>query len=189
MRQGMDERELMRRIADLPREIAPATDPWAAIAARIEQAGKRHSHSGSAPVWIWRAVAATLVVALAAGLLFGPRWDGAPTPPAGPEVATPAAGDFHLPASLAANEAEYQAAFREFIAVGRARPGLSAQTIDRIEAGWADLRETENALTAALEKSPDNDFLAARMMELRARQLGFLQQLAALDQDYRRLTT
>ena len=50
------------------------------------------------------------------------------------------------------------------------------------------MREMENALTAALEESPDNAFLAARMMELRARQLGFLQQLAALDQDYRRLT-
>lgn len=190
MKQGMDERELLRQIADLPREIAPATDPWPAIAARIARAEKRRVGGGPAPVWLWRAVAATLVVALAAGLLFGPRWDGAPTAPAGPAVATtPAAGDYRLPASLAANEAEYQAAFREFIAVGRARPGLSAQTIDRIEAGWADMREMENALTAALEESPDNAFLAARMMELRARQLGFLQQLAALDQDYRRLTT
>ena len=187
MRRSMDERELLRRIADLPREIEPAIDPWPQIAARIEKAGERRAGSGPAP-WLWRAAAATLVVALAAGLLFGPRWDGAPTAPAGPAVATPAAGDYHLPASLAANEAEYQAAFREFIAVGRARPALSDLTIDRIEAGWADMREMENALTAALEESPDNAFLAARMMELRARQLGFLQQLAALDQDYRRLT-
>lgn len=189
MKQSLDERELSRRIADLPREIEPATDPWPAIAARIEQAEKRRAGGGRAPIWLWRAVAATLVMALAAGLLFGPRWDGASAIPAGPAVATPAAGDFRLPASLAANEAEYQAAFREFIAVGRARPGLSAQTIDRIEAGWADMREMENALTAALEESPDSAFLATRMMELRARQLGFLQQLAALDQDYRRLTT
>ena len=189
MKHRLDEHELLRRIADLPREIEPATDPWSAIAARIEQAEERHVGSDSAPVWLWRAAAATLVVALAAGLLFGPRWDGAPTTPAGPAVAAPAAGELRLPASLAANEAEYQAAFREFIAVGRARPGLSAQTIDRIEAGWADMLDTENALTAALQESPDNAFLAARMMELRARQLGFLQQLAALDQDYRRLTT
>jgi hypothetical protein len=189
MKRSVDERELLRRIAELPRAIEPATDPWPAIAARIGKAGNRRAGNGTAPAWLWRAAAATLVVALAAGLLFGPRWDGAPTTPAGPAVATPAAGDFRLPASLAANETEYQAAFREFIAVGQARPGLSAQTIDRIEAGWADMREMENALTAALEESPGNAFLAARMMELRARQLGFLQQLAALDQDYRRLTT
>jgi hypothetical protein len=185
MKHGVDERELLRRLAELPREIEPATDPWPAIAKRIEQAEKRRVGGGPAPAWLWRAVAATLVVALAAGLLFGPRWNGGPATPA----ATHAAGDFRLPASLAANEAEYQAAFREFIAVGRARPGLSAQTIDRIEADWADMREMENALTAALEESPENAFLAERMMELRARQLGFLQQLAALDQDYRRLTT
>lgn len=189
MRKSVDERELLRRIASLPKEIKPATDPWPAIEARIDRGGKRHIGGGPAPVRWWSAAAAMLVVALAAGLLLGPRWDGAPTAPAGPSVATPTTGDFHLPASLAANEVEYQAAFREFIAVGRARPGLSAQTIDRIEAGWADLREMESELTAALEQSPDNAFLAARMMELRARQLGFLQQLAALDQDYRRLTT
>lgn len=189
MRKSVDERELLRRIADLPKAIEPATDPWPAIEARIDEAGERRAGGGRAPLRWGRAAAAMLVVALAAGLLFGPRWDGAPTAPTGPDVAMPATGDVRLPASLAANEAEYQAAFREFIAVGRARPGLSEQTIDRIEAGWADLREMENELTAALEESPDNAFLAARMMELRARQLGFLQQLAALDQDYRRLTT
>lgn len=189
MRKSVDERELLRRIADLPKAIEPATDPWPAIEARIGRDGRRHPGGRPATVRWWGAVAAMLVVAVAAGLVLGPRWDGAPTAPAGPSVAMPAPGDLRLPASLAANEAEYQAAFREFIAVGRARPGLSAQTIDRIEAGWADMREMESELTAALEQSPDNAFLAARMMELRARQLGFLQQLAALDQDYRRLTT
>jgi hypothetical protein len=189
MKKSVGEQELLRRIADLPREIEPRNDPWPAIAARIDRIAERRPGSGGARAWLWRAAAASLVVALAAGLLIGPRLGDLPTVTPGDTVASSAAGDLRLPATLAANEAEYQAAFREFITVGRARQGLSPQTIDRIEAGWADLRDTEDALTAALAESPGNAFLTARMMELRARQLGFLQQLAALDQDYRRLTT
>lgn len=188
MRRTVDEKELLRRIENLPREIEPRNDPWPAIAARIDETRKRRVVRAPA-AWLWRAAAASVVVALAAGLLLGPRWGEVPIDPAGNAVATPSNVDIGLPASLAANEAEYQAAFKEFIAVGRARPGLSTQTIARIEAGWADLRETESALTAALAESPESSFLVDRMMELRARQLGFLQQLAALDMDYRRLTT
>jgi hypothetical protein len=188
MKYTVDEQELLRRIADLPREIPPQNDPWPAIEARIGDERERRRGSGSTGAWWLRAAAASVAVALAAGLLFGPRWGDMQTAPAGPAVATAGTGEFRLPASLAASEAEYQAAFREFIAVGRARPGLSPQTIDRIEAGWADLRDTEDALTAALANTPGNAFLTERMLELRARQLGFLQQLAAIDQDYRRLT-
>lgn len=188
MKREVDEKELLRRIAELPREIPPPHDPWPAIAARIHRTDRRSTRSGPG-AWLWQAAAASLVVAVAAGLLLGPRWGEPPPSPEISAVAKPEAGDWRLPASLAASEAEYQAAFREFIAVGRARQGLSPETIQRIEAGWADLRATESALTAALEESPGNAFLTGRMMELRARQLGFLQQLAALDQDYRRLTT
>ena len=189
MKRTVGEQELLRRISDLPREIAPGNDPWPAIAARIDAAGSRRVRPAS-PAWIWRAaVAASLVAAIAAGLLLGPRWGGAPPAPVETAAVTPASEAPRVPPALAASEAEYQAAFREFVAVGGARPGLAPQTIDRIEAGWADLRATENALAAALSESPDNAFLAARMMELRARQLGFLQRLAALDQHYRRMTT
>jgi hypothetical protein len=54
--------------------------------------------------------------------------------------------------------------------------------------GWADLRTTEAALMAALEENPNNRFLNERMLELRARQLGFLKQLVSLDRKNRRLT-
>jgi hypothetical protein len=188
MKHTVDEQELLRRIADLPREIPPRNDPWPAIAGRIEGSRERRRGASATRAWWLRAAAASVAVALAAGLLFGPRWGDVETAPAGHAVATAGAGEFRLPASLAASEAEYQAAFREFIAVGRARPDLSPQTIDRIEAGWADLRDTEDALTAALADTPGNAFLTERMLELRARQLGFLQQLAEIDQDYRRLT-
>jgi hypothetical protein len=84
---------------------------------------------------------------------------------------------------------EYRAAFREFIAVGLARPNLSPRTIETIETGWADLRAAENELAAALAANPRDPFLNDRMLALRARQLDFLQQLALLDQNNRRLTT
>lgn len=189
MTENVGEKELLRRVAALPREIKPRNDPWPAIAARIGQAAVRRPGGSETRAWLWRAAAASLVVAVAAGLLLGPRWGSLPVTEPVDTVAMPAAGDLRLPASLAASEAEYQAAFREFITVGRARQGLPPKTIDRIESGWADLRDTEDALTAALVASPGNAFLTARMMELRARQLSFLKQLATLDQDYRRLTT
>ena len=187
MKHSVKEQELLRRIADLPREIPPQNDPWPAILARIEESRERSQGSGATGArWLF-AAAASVALALVAGLLFAPRWGDVPTAPGGNAAATPAASDFRVPASVAASEAEYQAAFREFITVGRTRPDLSPQTIERIEAGWADLRDTEDALTAALADTPGNTFLTERMMELRARQLGFLQQLAAIDQDYRRL--
>jgi len=188
MKRTLDEQELLRRIGELPREIPPPNDPWPAIAARIDREDRRTAGNGSR-TWLWQAAAASLVVAVAVGLLLGPRWGGLPQAPQTSAAARADASDLRLPASLVASEAEYQAAFREFITVGRARQGLSPETIQRIEAGWADLRAAEDALTSALAESPGNAFLTGRMMELRARQLGFLQQLAALDQDYRRLTT
>jgi hypothetical protein len=72
--------------------------------------------------------------------------------------------------------------------VGQARPRLSPRTIATLETGWADLRAAENALAMALAANPEDLFLRDRLLELRARQLGFLQQLASLDQNNRRLT-
>jgi hypothetical protein len=60
--------------------------------------------------------------------------------------------------------------------------------VEKIERTWADLRITETALTGALEENPGDLFLNERMLELRARQLGFLKQLVTLDRNNRRLT-
>jgi hypothetical protein len=137
-----------------------------------------------------------VLLALVAGLLLGPRLADRPGPESGNGNGIGIGMDSaradrevpRLPANLAASEAEYQAAFREFITVGQARSNLSQQTIAQIETGWADLRAAENALEAALAANPDDRFLNNRMFELRARQLGFLQELAYLDQSNRRLT-
>ena len=188
----ISEQELLRRIADLPRDVSPPNDPWTALSARLDPRASQLSAAAGARGWALRAAAAALVLAVIGGVVLGPRLSGQLETGTTASVAATQqrAGQQarRLPATLAASEAEYRAAFREFIAVGQARPSLSAQTIATIETGWADLRETESALAAALALNPDDPFLNRRMLELRARQLGFLQQLASLDQSNRRLT-
>lgn len=192
MTNSLEERELLQRIADLPREIRPQNDPWAAISARLGHPGSERRERFSRRGWMPWAAAASLALALAAGLLLGPRLTESPLFEPGSKVVlelhAPAPESHQIAVTLAASEAEYQAAFREFIAIGHARPSLSPQTIATIESGWADLRETESALAAALAVNPDDRFLSDRMLELRARQLGFLRELASLDQSNRRLT-
>jgi len=93
-----------------------------------------------------------------------------------------------LAGALNASEFEYQAAFREFISVGESRENLPQKAVQNLVAGWADLRAAETALTEALRENPGNEFLSAKMLELRSRQLDFLQQIASLDQNSRRKT-
>lgn len=188
--QGQDT-ELLKRIGELPREIRPARDPWPEIAARIQSPAQRPARTRG-PRWAMLGAAASLVLALAAGWMLAPRWAGETVPEsaaprvAATEVTAPSLAG--LPAAVAASEAEYQAAFREFIPVGAARSSLSPQTVAHIETGWADLRAAEQRLALALKANPNDPFLNDRMLELRARQLAFLQRLATLDMDNRRLT-
>jgi hypothetical protein len=130
------------------------------------------------------------VIAIAAGLLFSMQPNGLPVPGQDPlqKAHENGPGQGSLPGFLAASEAEYLAAFREFIPLGHSRSVLPLQTVEKIEMGWADLVSTETALAAALEKHPNDPFLNERMLELRARQLGFLKQLATLDSSNRRMT-
>ncbi len=203
MDERMDERQLLERLAGLPREIQPANDVWPAISARIagRPAGSRRIPFAAL------AIAASAVLAVAVGLVLGPRWASGPTA-AQPAVAVtaPASEAAAEPLlrtrkplwstretgatnqTLAASEAEYQAAFREFIGLGESQRNLSPATVQTIESSWAELQETERALQEALAANPDNRFLNQRMLELRARQLGFLKQLAALEQTTWRLT-
>ena len=89
---------------------------------------------------------------------------------------------------LVASELEYQAAFREFVSVGESREYLLPQTVEKLDAGWVDLREAEAAMTEALRQNPGNAFLSTKLLELRSRQIDFLMQIAALDQNNRRTT-
>jgi hypothetical protein len=189
MSQRIEDQELLQRIAQLPREIQPQNDPWESISARI---GQRRAASSRGRAWaLPAAAAATVALALVALSLLEPRGKELAAPATSPmlDATAAATGSQMFPVALASSESEYQAAFREFISVGRARPNLSQRTLETIETGWAELRAAENALARALEANPNDRFLNTRMLELRARQLGFLQQLASLDQSNRRLTT
>jgi hypothetical protein len=186
---GIGEQELLQRISALPREIPPGRDPWPDIAARIAAPSALRARL---PRWGMLAAAASLLLAVAAGWLLAPRWSGVGQPAEvslqlSASAANPRAVS-GLPGSVAASEAEYQAAFREFIPVGVTRANIAPQTVTLIESGWAELRDAERRLAAALEANPNDAFLNGRMLELRARQLGFLRRLATIDLENRRLT-
>jgi hypothetical protein len=179
MNAGMTERELLDRIARLPREILPPRDPWLAIAGRLDEPAP--PARAWAPGWLPRAVAALAVLAVALGVVFSGADRRAPAS-AGPALTLAA------PPMIAGSEAEYLAAFREFLPLGDARDALSAVTVATIEDSWSAMVRTEEALRVALAASPDDPFLNQRMLELRARQLGFLRQLAVLDHSNRRMS-
>ena len=194
MTQGIGEQELLRRIAELPREIRPGRDPWPEISARIAVSAAPSARVARLPRWslMGMGAAASVALALAIGWLLVSERDAAPVAPGSPSelVQTGVSPEAisGLRASLKASEAEYRAAFREFIPVGSARTSLSPQTVAVIETGWAEMRQTETELTVALAMRPNDPFLNDRLLQLRARQLGFLQRLATLDQNNRRMT-
>ncbi|NNK37241.1 MAG: hypothetical protein HKP03_02065 [Xanthomonadales bacterium] len=185
MTKRISEQELAERISRLPREISPSRDPWPDIQARISRPAEPRQRRGIAAVRGWRAVAAAALVAVAAGWLLGLPETQLQSPSMA-EAVVP--GQAVYPAVLASSEAEYLAAFREFIPVGRTREKLPDQALEQIESGWMELVDAENALASALESDPGDPFLNDRMLELRARQLGFLRQLATLELSNRRMT-
>jgi hypothetical protein len=187
MTRRISDRELTERLAALPREIRPEHDPWEDIRKRISRpaaaAASRRRFNRRPLV----AIAAAVMLAVTAGILFSLKTSE--TQVAGGDAQWAAAhGDSAWPRGLAVSEAEYLAAFREFIPVGHSRESLPAKAVEKIELGWADMQSAETALAAALKKNPDDNFLNNRMLELRARQLGFLKQLATLELSNRRLT-
>jgi hypothetical protein len=191
MKTSMSEQDLIRRLGDLPREISPARDPWPEISARIEAGSGKSAVSSGGRSWLPMAAAAAVLV-IVTGLFLGPLQTGSTGSPPLDNVRGPKAGGAQaaltLRGALAASESQYQAAFREFIPVEDSLGNLPPATIESIESGWAELNNTETVLTAALEQHPDDRFLNERMIELRARQLGFLKQLVRLDRSNRRMT-
>lgn len=130
-----------------------------------------------------RALAASVAVAFVAGLMFGRQESFSP-----PQPSTEVSASLAMLAATEATEREYQAAFREFIPVGTARSVLKSETIQNIEQSWVELQQAETALLAALHEYPGNSFLNQKLLDLRSQQLGFMQQLAVLDQFSRRRT-
>ncbi len=188
--QKLGERELLKRLEALPREIAPDRDVWPAIAQRIGQQDGLDRQQSSVRWWI-NALAASVAVVFVAGFLIGRQWDTVAAPVQLRSVSsnqTQAAWGGSMTGVLTASEREYQAAVREFISVGVSSGNLPRQALENLTAAWAALSAAETALTVALKDNPGNSFLGTKMLELRSRQLDFLKQIAALDQSSRRTT-
>jgi hypothetical protein len=178
----MNEQELLKQISKLPREVRPENDPWLQISRRLDE---EDGSAGRTASRVMRAVAAIAVVSVTAAVLFNAPWRA---PAGAPEPSGSLAGIPFAQPLFASSEAEYRAAFKEFITVGESRPALPPPAVVTIESGWAEMRQAEQALATALAGNPDNPFLNERMLELRSRQLSFLRQLAVIDHSNRRMT-
>lgn len=176
-----NDQQLQEALARLPREITPQRDPWPDIEARLAAREARGVRAVSGNRGL-RALAASVAVAFVAGLLFGRQSVVEETPGA----VEPVAGNLTLQAALEASEREYQAAFREFIPVGVSRSVLETQAIQHIESTWVEMQQAEAALMSALREYPENAYLNQKLLDLRQQQLGFMKQLATLDQASRR---
>jgi hypothetical protein len=191
-RRSLSETELLSQLAQLPREMTPDNDGWGEVSAGIDQVrassstdGFTDSRKGRHSKLQGLALVATVVIAFAVGILTGQQLNESPLTPD-----TQSAGRVLHPdpiyfETLAATERVYQAAFREFVSVGPSPLNMPPKTMEQIEQGWQVMRETETALTSALNNFPANPFLIDKMMDLRKRQLAFLQQVADIDQNNR----
>lgn len=130
----MNDEELDRGLAALPRAISPASDLWPEIAARVN---RRRPHTAR-PVVV-PAIAAALTVAVALGLVFTrPSADGG-------IVIDPA----------------LRSAFADVVGT---RDDLDDETVTRLRGQQAAALETIERLTAALEERPDDTDLQRQLL-------------------------
>jgi len=185
MNKLVDEHELSRRLAALPREIVPQQDVWPRISARIARpaAVSRLAATGFRR---WPlAGAASFVLILSMALLLKGQWHSASITPEIPDavnLSTLAAGRPDLPVSSVTGELEYQAALKEFMALSAVSGRSESPEPAWFDQGWGTLHRIELELTAALRAEPDNGFLKSRLADLRARQIELLRQIASVEQ-------
>ena len=86
-------------------------------------------------------------------------------------------------------EAEYVAAFREYLAIQPTPDPELLLAPDWIRATGGVLREAEMELAAALELAPQDPLLQQRMASLRAQQLDWFKRMAAVERNSRRIST
>jgi len=189
---SLSEAELLSQLGQLPREMAPDNDGWVAVSAGIDRVrassnsdGFNDSLKGRRSRLQGLALVATVVIAFAAGIITGRQLDDFPVIPDTQSAGPALHPDPMYFETLVATERVYQAAFREFVSVGPSPLNMLPKTMEQIEQGWEVMRETETALTSALNNFPASPFLIDKMMDLRKRQLAFLQQVADIDQNNR----
>lgn len=184
----MERENRLPEIDDLPRAFEPARDLWPAISAALPErsAGTASRQPAVRRGWGLGAVAASVAVAFLAGLLFGRQAPPPVMPAPGLSLAEAAAPS--MVAALEAVEIEYAASYKGFRPLMLEPWIFEARTTEQLRASWASMQETGIALKAAMEEHPDNPFLGAKLLRLRARQLEFMRQLHMLDQNSWRTT-
>ncbi len=147
------------QLRSMRRDVAPGTDLWPGIAARLEAQRPRTS---ARPRWLApAAMAATLV--LAVGMVGLWRGEGSGNVP----IATPAK------ATLVQREAEgmtlqYQAALQE---VASGQPPMELQPV------FDDLDRNAGLILEALARNPDSRLLLEQLRRTYARRLALAQRL------------
>lgn len=192
MKHPMTEEELVRRLHSLSREITPENDVWDGIVGRINSGTEIRPQRRAGLPFMRLAIAAGFVLLLGTGLVINllRTADGlSPVTESIPQLSRAKAyGEIYQMGPGVLSELEYQAAFREFLALDSVPVQLETQTSIPLDFGWETTRQAEIALAEALRKDPGNLFLKKRLSALRARQLELLQTIAAVEMASRRNT-
>lgn len=177
----MNEFDWQQRVKTLPLQIQPKTDLWPAIASRLEP---RESVSEPGPrrsYWRLPAIAAAILITLTTGIFIGGTLDAPP----GEQIT---ARDYAVTHARQNAELEFQAAFKEVLALDYSGAQLAADSPDALRNSWDDMQKAEASLLAALNQYPANHFLNTKLVELRSKQLRFIKQVVFLEQNNWRRT-
>ncbi len=179
----MNEIELINALKALPRRIKPQRELWSGIGARLSDSAQLGKFQAQGSFGRHSAMAAAVVLALATGVFVGRGLDAPST-----DEVSQSVFEFALAGTVMAAEREYQAAFRELVPLDYAGMSLMGEDPDVLRGSWADLLQAETSLLSALNQYPSNIYLQQKLLDLRARQLKFIKQLAMLEQnDWRRI--
>lgn len=170
-------RELLERVASLPRSIEPAHDLWPGILDGITRQRVARPDFGGRSLRSWApllAAAALLLVIASSGLtmLFLNR---APDAPAAEGIRTVAWREFQ------AAEREYERVTDELLAVlDTRRNELSPETIEIVETNLELIDQAIRESRAALERDPSNAGLAATLSDIYRKRVDFLRAITRL---------
>ena len=179
----MNETELINAIKALPRGIKPQRELWPGIDDRLGDSAQLGKSYLQGSFWRLPAMAAAIMLALMTGVFLGRGLDVPSSDQASQSVM-----EYALAGTVMAAEREYQAAFRELVPLDYAGMNLMGDDPDVLRGSWEDLLQAETSLLAALNQYPSNIYLQEKLLDLRARQLRFIKQLAMLEQnDWRRI--
>ena len=177
----MNELEYQRVVESLPRQMSPQDDLWPGIENRLQSRDGIPETSSVKSNWRLPAMAAAVLVALTTGIFIGRGLEM-------PVTDQISVKDFVVAGSAQNAEREFQAAFQQLVAIDYSGMQLAGDNPEALRSSWDDMLKAEASLLAALKEYPNNQFLNAKLIELRSQQLQFVQQVVLLEQNNWRRT-